>query len=227
MSGSVLGNTMAASSTQGLGMQGQGQGQLSPQNWMDIVGKVAQVAVPVILSVLQSNPQLAQGGGMQAQSAGPGQQASAQLNPFSAGPQQQGPLQQQSIFGDVGRFLGGAGQQIVSTVTQHVAQQLPNIITGLLSSLAASPQLRGMSAGPGGQISPQSFFGDIGTWLGGAAQTIGNAAAQQVAQQLPNVIGGLLSSLESQPQQGQQVGAQSFNPGLYSPQFVQGSSAYH
>ncbi len=166
---------------------------------------------------------------MQAQSAGPGQQGQAnpQLNPFSAGPQQQGPLQQQNIFGDIGRFLGGAGQQIVNTVTQHVAQQLPTIVTGLISSLAASPQLRGMSVGPGGQISPQSFLGDIGTWLGGAAQTIGSAAAHQVAQQLPNIIGGLLSSLENQPQQSHQLGAQGFNPGLYSPQVVQGSTAYH
>jgi hypothetical protein len=237
MSGSVAGNPFGVSGVQGFGTQGLGQGQqqLTPQNWLDIVGKVAQVAVPVILSVLQNNPQVTQSGGMQAQSASPGQagQTSPQflqgvsLNPFSAGPQQPGPLQQQSIFGDIGHFLSGAGQQVVSAVTQHVAQQLPTIITDLISSLAASPQLRGQSAGLGGQIFPQSFIGDIGTWLGGAAQTIGSAAAQQVAQQLPNIIRGILSSLQNQPQQGQQMGAQSFSPGLYSPQSVQSSYAYH
>jgi len=239
MSGTMAGNSLGMAGSQG-GQLGQGQsgvGQLSQQGLWDIVSQVARVAVPVVISMLQNQPQAAQGG-MQTQSSGPLQgqmnpqfSSGASLNPFSAGPQlgqQQGALQQQSIFTDIGRFLQGSGQQLVQGVTQHVAQQLPQIITGIISSLAASPQLRGQSAGPGGQISPQSFIGDIGTWLGGAAQTIGAAAASQVAQQLPNIIGGLLSSLEAQPQQGaqQQMGTQGFSPGFYVPQ-QQSAYPYH
>jgi hypothetical protein len=281
MSGYNVGNAFGAVGAQGYGLpqQGLGQQQIPQQNLADVVGRVTQAAVPVILSVLQNNPQLAQNAGiqgqqnagiqgqwaglgqpglvnqqlnpfhafqqqngqlgqnagLQGQSAGFGQQ-NTQFNPLNAGLQQQGVLQNGGA--DINRLLGGQqAQHLTNAVIQHVAQQLPQIIIGLIHNLAASQQLRGQAAGPGGQISPQSFAGDIGTWLGGAAQAIAAAAAQQLAQQLPIVIGNGLAALQAQsvqglaqqvqPQQNLQFGNQGINPGLFASQPAQSAYAYH
>jgi hypothetical protein len=269
MSGYNVGNTFGAVGPQGYGqpLQGLGQQQIPQQNLADLVNRVTQAAVPVILSVLQNNPQQGQNAGIQGQWAGLGQQGqvNSQLNPFNAqqqynqqsaqnyGLQGQGgglgqqnsqfnPFnagQQQNGGNDISRILGGQqAQTLTNAVTQHVAQQLPQVITGLIHNLAAGQQLRGQGAGQVGQISSQSLAGDIGIWLGGAAQAIAAAAAQQLAQQLPIVIGNVLAAQQNQYQQNQyqqaqaqqpqaQQNLQGINPGLYGSQAAQSNYAYH
>jgi hypothetical protein len=162
------------------------------------------------------NPQSGQNFGLQSRFGGLGQQGlgNAQFNPFNGG-QQQGSVSQNG-GGDISRIQGGQQvQHLANAITQHVAQQLSQIIVGHIYNLASSQQLR------------QGLSGDLGAWLGGAAQAIGIAAAQQIAQQLPIVIGSHLSNLQNQSQQNQQAGAQGINPGLFSPQAGQSNYAFH
>ncbi|KAA5610180.1 hypothetical protein F1189_20810 [Rhodovastum atsumiense] len=212
---------------------------------------MAQLAVPVILSALQNNPQIAQqAGGFQGYPGAQAQglqghqglqglqglqgQLNPQLNPFAA------TLQQQNGGADINRLLAGVGQQglqaqhaqqLAIALSQHITQQLPHIIANLIATLAATQQFRAQQSGLGGQFASQGTGGEFGVWLGGAAQVIGQAAAQQITQQLPQVIGGVLSAL--QQAQAQQFGAQPFgaqglnNPWLSVPQSAQSNYAYH
>ena len=216
---------MTFSSNQGYTGQNPGQGwapfggnsssqpgasQLGPEglNIGDIVGKALQVALPAVIALLQNQPQPQGNQGVQPAGASP------QLNPqsFSFG--------LQTPFGGGGINIASSApqlspqgidfssllQQAVGQVTQTVIGQLPNLINGALGALAAQPQLQQMSAGPGGQLSPQSFFGSIGHFLGHAAQTVGHAVVGQVAQQLPHIIqGAVLSFLSANPQLSQQA----------------------
>lgn len=80
------------------------------------------------------------------------------------------------------------------------------------------------SAQPGqGALSTQSLWGDITGFLGHEGRQILEGVGQQVAQQLPGMIGGLLKSLAASPefaQYTQQVHAQSAGPGgALAPQF--------
>jgi hypothetical protein len=80
------------------------------------------------------------------------------------------------------------------------------------------------SAQPGqGGLSTQSLWGDITGFLGHEGRQILEGVGQQVAQQLPGMIGGLLKSLAASPefaQYAQQVHAQSAGPGgALAPQF--------
>ena len=80
------------------------------------------------------------------------------------------------------------------------------------------------SAQPGqGPLSTQSLWGDITGFLGNEGKQILEGVGQQVAQQLPGMIGGLLKSLAASPefaQYTQQVHAQSAGPGgALAPQF--------
>src|SRR5216683_284869 len=80
------------------------------------------------------------------------------------------------------------------------------------------------SAQPGqGPLSTQSLWGDITGFLGNEGKQILEGVGQQVAQQLPGMIGGLLKSLAASPefaQYSQQVHAQSAGPGgALAPQF--------
>jgi hypothetical protein len=80
------------------------------------------------------------------------------------------------------------------------------------------------SAQPGqGALSTQSLWGDITGFLGHEGKQILDGVGQQVAQQLPGMIGGLLKSLAASPefaQYSQQVHAQSAGPGgALAPQF--------
>jgi len=84
------------------------------------------------------------------------------------------------------------------------------------------------SAQPGqGALSTQSLWGDITGFLGNEGKQILEGVGQQVAQQLPGMIGGLLKSLAASPefaQYTQQVHAQSAGPGgALAPQFDFGS----
>jgi hypothetical protein len=86
------------------------------------------------------------------------------------------------------------------------------------------------SAQPGqGALSTQSLWGDITGFLGNEGKQILEGVGQQVAQQLPGMIGGLLKSLAASPefaQYTQQVHAQSAGPGgALAPQFDFGSGA--
>jgi hypothetical protein len=80
------------------------------------------------------------------------------------------------------------------------------------------------SAQPGqGALSTQSLWGDISGFLGNEGKQILEGVGQQVAQQLPGMIGGLLKNLAASPefaQYTQQVHAQSAGPGgTLAPQF--------
>src|SRR5579884_1719056 len=113
-------------------------------------------------------------------------------------------------FGQVAQQLAGAA-----------AQALPGLIMGLLSAHPQVQQMRPQSAnglapqsliniglqtpfGGGGfslfdsapQLSPQGFdFGQI-------AQQLVGTAAQQVSQQIPSIVSGILSSLSAAPRVG-------------------------
>jgi hypothetical protein len=80
------------------------------------------------------------------------------------------------------------------------------------------------SAQPGqGPLSTQSLWGDITGFLSNEGKTILDGVGQQVAHQLPGIIGGLLKNLAASPefaQYAQQVHAQSAGPGgALAPQF--------
>lgn len=206
--------------------------QLGPEglNIGDIVGKALQVAIPVVIGLLQNQPQPQ--AGAQGQPAG----ASPQINPQSFNLGLQTPFggggmaiaSNQPQIGPQGFDLSAFLQQAVGQVSSTVIAQLPNLINGALGALAAQPQLQQMSAGPGGQLSPQSFFGSIGHFLGNAAQTVGHAVVGQVAQQLPHIVqGAVLSFLSANPQLGQ-PGQGAAQPG-FSPQGsgLAGAASYH
>jgi hypothetical protein len=128
-----------------------------------------------------------------------------------SGPQQQQGQQQQGvdpqgIFDSIGKFLSGAGQQVIETVGPTIVHQAEGWLSGLLSSLANEPQFQQQirSAIASGQVSgvnPQSIFGDAFNWFKQNIPVIAKEAAPYVIKVLPNI----LATLASQPQQPGQM----------------------
>jgi len=179
--------------------QGFDIGQIAQQ----VAGAAAQALPGLILGLLSAHPQLKT------------QSASAGVSPqglFNFGVQ--------TPFGGGGISLFGAQPQVspqgfdIGQIAQQVAgaaaQALPGLILGLLS---AHPQLKAQSAG----VSPQGLFNlGVQTPFGGGGMSLFGAnpqllpqgfdlgqLAQQIsttiAQQIPTVLSGILSTLSASP----------------------------
>jgi hypothetical protein len=171
-------------------------------NLNDIAGQVARIAAPLVVSMLSSPAY----GGLQGQPLmGQGTiPQSAGLNPLQALgnlyglypgnlAQNQTPFASQNWLTDIGAFLRGPVQQLSQIITQQIAQQLTTLISGVLQSFAASPQLLAQAVGvqtqtiqgqAGGTLNPTT----LANWLANAAQSVAQLATQQVAQQLPYIL---------------------------------------
>jgi|SRR5579884_1525953 len=200
------------SASAGLAPQGFDFGQVAQQ----LAGAAAQALPGLIMGLLSAHPQVQQ---MRPQSAN-GLAPQSLINiglqtPFGGGgfslfdsaPQ----LSPQGFdFGQVAQQIAGAA-----------AKALPGLIMGLLS---ANPQVQKMAPQNGGNLAPQSLF-NIGlqTPFGGGgfslfdaspqlapqgfnfgqiAQQLVGTAAQQVSQQIPSIVSGILSSLSAAPRVG-------------------------
>jgi hypothetical protein len=120
-------------------------------------------------------------------------------------------LQAQGIFDSIGKFLSGAGQQVIQTVGPTIVKQAENWLGGLLSSLSNEPQFQQQirSAIVSGQVSgvnPQSIFGDAFDWFKNNIGNIAQQAAPIVIKALPGILAALANQPQvAAPQQGQQA----------------------
>jgi hypothetical protein len=122
--------------------------------------------------------------------------------------QQNQGVQPQGIFDDIGNFFSnGPGASVVNSVVSTVEQQLPNILSEILSRLANQPQfqqqLRLVAAAQtqATGVDPQSIFGDIGNWFSQNVPKVVYAIAPTIIRALPTVLPAVLSALASQPNQ--------------------------
>jgi hypothetical protein len=132
-----------------------------------------------------------------------------QMNTQTGNSQDQ--LQTQGIFDSIGKFLSGAGHQVIQTVAPTIVKQAESWLGGLLSSLSNEPQFQQQirSAIASGQVSgvnPQSIFGDAFDWFKNNIGNIAQQAAPLVIRELPRILAALANQPQvGTPQQGQQA----------------------
>jgi hypothetical protein len=129
----------------------------------------------------------------------------------------------QAVLNELNRRQPAAGSMTGMTPASAGPNLNPQFNFGI-STPAGNFGFGWNSAQPGqGALSTQSLWGDITGFLGHEGKQILEGVGQQVAQQLPGMIGGLLKNLAASPefaQYTQQVHAQSAGPGgALAPQF--------